>query len=40
MTKLVRARSKDCLWVDRPSKTDLHDVESNKGGAGYAENYD
>jgi hypothetical protein len=33
MTKLVRVISKGCLGVSRPSKTDLDDVESNRGGA-------
>jgi hypothetical protein len=26
-------------WVDRPYKTDLDDVESNRYGGGYAESY-
>jgi hypothetical protein len=27
------------LWVGRPPKTDLDDIESNRGGGGYAESY-
>jgi hypothetical protein len=32
-------RSQDRLGVGRPPKTDLDDVESNRGGGGYAEGY-
>jgi hypothetical protein len=32
-------RSLGCLRVDRPPETDLDDVESNRGGGGYAESY-
>jgi hypothetical protein len=39
---LAPIRGKDpmvCLGVGRSYKTDLYDIESNRGGGGYAENY-
>jgi hypothetical protein len=36
---LEGVRSYGRLGVGRPPKTDLGDIESNRGGGGYAESY-